>query len=223
MAGRILAIGDVHGCDVALTALLDRISVTADDTLVFLGDVVDRGPASKQVVDRLLALQQSCNLVLIMGNHEEMLRDAVAGRPIMDIWLQVGGRETLDSYGGSIDDIPPEHVRFLLSTCPFFETDREIFVHANLEPEVSLANQKSEFLRWTRVTGSEPPHPSGKRVICGHTPQAEGLPLVFDGWAFIDTLPHGGNWLSCLNVATNRVHQASQAGKTREFSLSMDS
>ena len=220
MAGRVLVIGDVHGCDIALRTLLEMISVTADDTVVFLGDVVDRGPSTKQVIDRLLNLRQSCNVVLIMGNHEEMLRDAVAGRPIMDIWLEVGGREALDSYGGSIDDIPPEHIRFVLSAQPFFETDREIFVHANLEPDVSLANQTADFLRWKRVAGSERPHPSGKRVICGHTPQADGVPLVFDGWACIDTFPHGGQWLTCLDVATDQVYQAAEDGSTREFSLS---
>lgn len=219
MDGRIFAIGDVHGCHRALATLLGMLALTAGDTVIFLGDLVDRGPSSKQVVSHVLSLQQSCKVVVITGNHEEMMRDAISGHGLFNAWLDVGGQATLDSYGGSVDDIPPDHIRFLVSSTSFYETNRDIFVHASLEPDISLRNQTSDFLRWKHLGGSERPHISGKRVICGHTSQTDGVPLVFDGWACIDTFPHGGKWLTCLDVGTNRVFQASQNGDTREFAL----
>ena len=220
MSGRVLAIGDVHGCDRALGALLGMVAPSPDDTVVFLGDAVDRGPSSKQVVNRILSLRDTCKVVFIMGNHEEMMRDAISGRGLFNQWLDVGGRATLDSYGGSVDDVPPEHIRFLVTAAPFWETDTEIFIHASLESDVSLVNQSSTFLRWKHLGGLERRHVSGKRVICGHTPQTDGRPLVLDGWVCIDTFPHGGQWLTCLDVASNQVVQASEKGDVRGFPLS---
>ncbi len=121
MSGRILAIGDVHGCDRALAELTALIQPTAGDTLVFLGDAVDRGPASKQVVQQMLDLRDLCDVVFIMGNHEEMMRGSLSGRPgLMDQWLRVGGQQTMDSYG-SAEEIPAEHLRFLISGAMFWE------------------------------------------------------------------------------------------------------
>lgn len=220
MAGRTLAIGDVHGCHRALVTLLGVLALTPDDTVVFVGDAVDRGPSSKQVVDQILALRDECEVIFITGNHEEMMRDAISGRGLFNQWLENGGRATLDSYGGSIEDIPPEHIRFLVTGRPFWETDTDIFVHASLESDISLPNQTSDFLRWKHLGGSEQPHVSGKRVICGHTSQTDGVPLVLDGWVCIDTFPHGGKWLTCLDVETNHVVQASETGEIRDFPLS---
>lgn len=220
MAGRVLAIGDVHGCHAALVALIELISVTSADTLVFLGDLIDRGPSSKQVIDHVLSLRAQCKVVVIDGNHEEMLRSAMTGKGLLHAWLDAGGRATLDSYGGSFDLIPAEHIRLLVSTSKYYETQSEIFVHACLEPALSLPNQTADFLRWKHIGGCERPHISGKRVICGHTAQTTGVPLVFDGWVCIDTFPHGGKWLSCLDVQSNIVYQASQEGATREFPIS---
>jgi serine/threonine protein phosphatase 1 len=102
----------------------------------------------------------------------------------------------------------------------FYETATEIFVHASLESKTSLPNQTTEFLRWKHLGGSERSHISGMRVICGHTPQKDGVPLVLDGWVCIDTYPHGGKWLTCLDADADHVFQASQSGETREFALS---
>ena len=221
MAGRLFAIGDVHGCHRALVALLGVLAPSSNDTVVFVGDAVDRGPSSKQVVEEILALRESCKVVFILGNHEEMMRNAISGRGLMNQWLKdCGGQATLDSYGGSVDSIPPEHIRFLVTAAPFWETDTDIFVHASLESGISLANQTGDFLRWKHLSGSERPHISGKQVICGHTPQTDGVPLVFDGWVCIDTFPQGGQWLSCLDVESNHVFQASEDGDVRDFPLS---
>src|ERR1044072_7889016 len=105
MAARTLVFGDSHGCAVALNVLLEKLAVTADDTVVLLGDVVSRGPATKQCVDRLLELQQACKLIFIRGNHEEMMLDSLHHGKLEEIWLKHGGREALDSYGGAYEAI----------------------------------------------------------------------------------------------------------------------
>ena len=218
--GRVLAIGDVHGCYHALVTLIDALKLAPDDTLVFLGDVVDRGPDSRLVVDCILALRESCKVISLTGNHEEMMRNTISGRGLVNEWLRAGGQATIDSYDGSLDNVPSEHIRFLVSGLQFWESDSDIFVHANVEAGVSLSNQTSDFLRWKHIGGMESPHISGKRVVCGHTSQADGVPLVFEGWVCIDTFAHGGKWLTSLDCGTDHVVQASEDGELRQFPLS---
>jgi len=219
VSGRTLAIGDIHGCDVALENLLPILAITSADTVVVLGDAVDRGPGSRQVVERLLKLAQECRLVFILGNHEQMMLDSLGGRGSVQAWLRYGGMATLSSYGDDPRKIPAAHLEFLRSGLAFWETDHEIFVHANLAPDVALDKQNAEWLRWTHLSGGEVPHPSRKRIVCGHTPQMSGLPLAFPGWACIDTYACGGGWLTCLDVHSDMYYQANQAGAARTGQL----
>lgn len=212
---RTLAIGDIHGCDVALTVLLDRLQLQPHDTLVLLGDVVDRGPNSKRVIELLLETSGNCQMLLVLGNHEEMLLDALGGGEWAISWLRYGGAATLDSYGADPDRIPPEHLAFMRSGVDYWETDQNIFIHANLAPGVPLADQTSEMLRWTHLTGNEPPYHPVKNVVCGHTPQRSGEPLGFPGWVCIDTYAYGGGWLTAFDVETDEIFQANQDGKYR--------
>lgn len=215
MAGRTLVIGDIHGCDVALHALLKALSICTEDTVVVLGDAVDRGPGSRQVIDRLLQLAGECRLVFVLGNHEEMMLDGLTDAQVAAGWLQYGGAATLFSYGGDPRKIPAEHLDFLRAAVNYHETDSELFIHANLEPGVPLEQQQAEWLRWTHLTGCELPHPSGKRVICGHTPQRSGHPLLLPGWVCIDTFACGGGCLTGLDVASNAYCQANATGQLR--------
>jgi serine/threonine protein phosphatase 1 len=215
VAERILAIGDIHGCDVALETLLSRLAPTPRDTVVVLGDLVDRGPGSRQVIERLLALRDQCRLVMILGNHEEMMLDALSRGEWAEDWLRYGGLATIKSYGGNPRNIPVEHLNFLETGVNFLETAGEIFVHANLQPDVPLDGQVADWLRWTHLGGHEQPHPSGQRVICGHTPQRSGTPLEVPGWVCIDTFACGGGWLTGLDVGTNDFIQTNQAGELR--------
>lgn len=219
MPARLFAIGDIHGCDVALDTLLKTLAPGADDTIVVLGDVVDRGAGSKRAVDRLLSLRDECRLILLQGNHEQMMLEALRDGLGAEDWLRFGGMETLLSYGGDPRKVPPEHLDFMASGLPYWETESELFIHANLQPGVPLEQQLAEWLRWTHLKGIEQPHPSGKRVICGHTPQRSGEPLVLPGWVCIDTFACGGGWLTGLNVATNDYLQANQAGEQRQGRL----
>jgi serine/threonine protein phosphatase 1 len=218
---RILAIGDIHGCSRALTALLEAVAPGPDDLLVALGDYVDRGPDSRGVLECLIPLHATGRLVALLGNHEEMM--LAAREEFDDMWLACGGQATLASYGAAVPDqadtamIPERHWRFLENDCvDWYETDTHFFVHANAEPDLPLDVQTSAVLRWERLYNPLP-HVSGKIMICGHTKQDSGRPLNLGHTVCIDTgvyEQHG--WLTCLEVGTGRYWQANQKGQVRE-------
>jgi len=99
MTDRIIAMGDVHGCSKALATLIEAIQPTQQDTLVFLGDYIDRGPDSRGVVEQVIALGERCTVVPLLGNHEEMLLAALEGQSELDFWMKFGGMAALTSYG----------------------------------------------------------------------------------------------------------------------------
>jgi serine/threonine protein phosphatase 1 len=212
---RIFAVGDVHGCDIALETLLDEMAVSADDRLILLGDLIDRGPDSRRVIDLILDVGSFCRLQVVMGNHEQMLLDSLDNPAIADSWLGWGGAQTLASYGGHLEDIPEEHLDFIAQTLPYVETDHEICVHANLEPGVPLQEQSAQWLRWQKMTGRETPHESGKRVICGHTPMPGDIPHAIDGWVMIDTGAYAGGFLTAMELKSGEILQARQRGEFR--------
>lgn len=222
MSGRVLAIGDIHGCNTALETLLGQLQISPADSVVLLGDIVDRGPGTRQVIERLLELKTQCQLQFVMGNHEQMLLNSLDDPVEMTRWLLYGGREVLDSYTADsvLDAIPESHLEFLRSARDFHETPTEVFVHANLEPGIALRDQQVEWLRWSRFTGREEPLESGQRVICGHTAQKSGLPLPIRGWVCIDTHVYGDDgWLTCLDVQTDEFFQANELGQFRTGQL----
>ena len=97
---------------------------------------------------------------------------------------------------------------------PYYETEKHIFVHANLYPDLPLAEQPDYMLYWDKLV--EPcAHVSGKTMICGHTRQKSGLPLDWDTTICIDTNVYGDGWLTCLDVLTGRIWQANELGKAR--------
>ena len=225
---RTLAVGDLHGCTTHLDALLAAVAPTAADVLVFLGDYVDRGPDSRGVLDRLIALRRSHRVVCLRGNHELLMvrgRDDATERRM---WLQVGGAETLASYGAGgrmakVDDIPAAHWEFLEHDCVnWFETAAAVFVHAGLTPGATLDEQTEEHLFWEFFDPKAPPtHPGGKRVVCGHTAQKSGRPLVAGNAVCIDTRAYAGGPLTCLDVSTDTVWQADLLGRVRSAPLAV--
>ena len=217
MTSRTIAIGDIHGCHIALDTLLEEIQPGQTDTVVVLGDVIDRGPGTRQCIDRLLALRRVCRVVHLMGNHEEMFLDTIVGGEWSRTWYQYGGLEMMQSYGnGGFSAIPPAHMDFIRGGKDYFETDREIFVHGYLRPTVPLDHELAYRLRWSRFEPTSARHSSGKRVICGHTAQPGSRPLGGATYLCIDTCvyaPEGA--LSALDVGTDTLWQATQAGELR--------
>ena len=217
MRPRTIAIGDVHGCSKALGSLIDAIKPLPEDTIVTLGDDINRGPDTRGVIERLIDLEGRCRLVPILGNHEQKLLEARSGlHPTT--WLGMGGIATLDSYGPGRDLglIPDEHFEFLDGCLDHHETDTHIFVHANYFPDIPMAEQPVGMLRWESLRDMTPgPHGSGKTVILGHTSQTTGEILDLGHLKCIDTSCYGGGWLTALDVVTGEVWQADWDGKVR--------
>lgn len=171
---RTIAIGDIHGCLHSLNTLLDKILPWAD-TLVFLGDYVDRGPHSMEVVNRLISLQSTLpRMIALRGNHDDMFRRVVEGHD-QGIFFQVGGKETLMSYGISentsfpADCIPTSHRTFFDNLPLYFEDQHAIYVHAGLEPGRHLSMQRAEWCLWAREQFLHSTFHYGKPIVFGHT------------------------------------------------------
>ena len=129
MPGRTIAIGDIHGCTLALEAVLDAIAPRPDDVIITLGDYVDRGADVPGTIERLIRLGEQCRLMPLLGNHDEMLLDIRSGKSwLMPDWLRFGGAATLAGYQvDHPDDIPQSHIDFLKSCHSWYETDLGAF------------------------------------------------------------------------------------------------
>ena len=217
---RTLAIGDIHGCKTSLVTLVKQVRPVPDDQLIFLGDYIDRGPESSQVVEYLLELETICSPVFLRGNHEAMILEARADPLKSNLWQSYGGLETAFSYGANFSEdwasaIPLAHWTFFERTAKFFETDTHIFVHACLDPELEMNDQPDWLLYWEYFERLQP-HKSNKRIVCGHTPQTSGQ-IKDVGFALcIDTGPAMGGWLSCLDASSGKFWQANEKGSMRD-------
>ena len=221
---RILAIGDIHGCSTALRALIDAIDPGPDDLVVPLGDFIDCGPDSRGVVQQLIALSSQCRVISLLGNHEEMLLNALESRSEFRYWIKLGGKQTLGSYSTTRSDlevIPAEHVAFIRGCRNYYETQTHIFVHANFDPELPMCRIDGGKLRWEHLDMSRlRPHCSGKTVVVGHTPQPDGAIQDLGFLVGIDTDCCRGGWLTAFDVSTGQTIQADQSGRVRRFSHS---
>lgn len=218
---RLLAIGDIHGSFASLEALVRAAGIGPRDRIVTLGDYVDRGPRTREVLDWLMAGEAAGQIIPLKGNHEIMMLDSRMGGHYLRQWLACGGHQVLDSFeANALDDIPARYWEFLERTRPWHEEGDFFFVHANALPDLPFAEQPDYMLYWEFI-GEPRPHRSGKTMICGHSSQKSGLPLTFPHAVCIDTFAHGGGWLTCLDVSSEdgRYWQASEYGETREAVL----
>jgi len=218
-SGRLIAIGDVHGCVHALDALLEAITPVADDCLVFLGDLVDQGTDSREVLDRLIELEQRCEVVLIQGNHEEMMFAAREEEPALRYWEMCGGVATLNSYryGGKLQDIPASHWALLERSLPYLEMDDIIFTHAHYQSDLPMNEQPGYELRWALFEPAKmQPHVSGKRVMVGHTEQPDSEVCDLGFATCIDTACYRYGWLTAIDVTSGHIWQASRWGNLRD-------
>ncbi|QDT39160.1 metallophosphoesterase [Stratiformator vulcanicus] len=216
MPGRTIAIGDVHGFDQPLETLIDRLDLGADDFVVQLGDICDRGPNTRRCIDLLRELSEHCRVAIVLGNHDEMMLTA-CGRIDGhggDYWHEVGGAETISSYGSSTKDVSPAHLDYLMQARPYVETDSHLFVHANWEFDIPGASQPAVMLRWQKIDGAEPALPDGRRIVCGHTAQKSKRPLMWPGWVCIDTRVYAEDGrLTALDVDSDLVYQVGTKGR----------
>ena len=190
---RVYAIGDVHGCLTELKSLLLKLKAdndyrdTAKTYLVFLGDLIDRGPDSKGVIDLLMSFPyQFAQPLFIMGNHEEMMVRGLLSEPeLLPDWLTYGGYVCAESYGLSRGKllgqdpnalqhilrsaIPRRHVDFMAGFLDSVQFGDFLFTHAGIRPEVPLEEQNSREMRWIRGPFLNYEGDHGVLVVHGHT------------------------------------------------------
>jgi len=191
------AVGDVHGMHSLLVPLLEGIEKHADGRdykIVFCGDYVDRGPDSFKVVETLIKLTKEGKAICTKGNHEDLMLKAIQPQvgwqnsdkiEALWIWLENGGKQTLESYHGPVigdryasqtweetfDSIPDEHIEWLERLPTFYETETHYFVHAGIDANRPLAEQKEHTQLWIRHQWLIPLYDNlEKYVVHGHTP-----------------------------------------------------
>ncbi len=207
---RILCCSDIHGHLEALRRVLFAAQWRpACDTLVLLGDYIDRGPSPRQVVNELRVLLRCPGVVALRGNHESMLWQYLKGNLSQEQYLDNGGGRTLEAYRDDPDALATD-AEFLVGLPTYFETDSYIFVHAGLRPGTPLEQQDDYELVWIRdefIQGYR-----GKTVVFGHSPTTlmSGDTEVYWGQdkIGIDTGVAYGGCLTLLELPSGKVFQS---------------
>ena len=218
-------IGDIHGCGWELFRLVERLPLARGDDVVFLGDYIDRGPNSREVVSYLLSLrndQEQVRFVFLKGNHEDMLLSYLGlGGHYGDMFLANGGKPTLASYEiepdkltreDALSAIPPDHLSFFRGLSNHYLMDSYLCVHAGINPQKPWDEQTEEELLWIRNAFIYRSHALPQTVLFGHTPQ----PTVFYDLPYkvgLDTGLVYGNMLTCLEVDEKVLFQIDRGGK----------
>jgi len=217
---RVYAIGDIHGrLDLfeQLLALIqsdDAARAPADTRLVLLGDLIDRGPESRGVVERAMALMQGGKVRVLAGNHEEMLLGSLQDEETLRHFLRHGGKETMFSYGLTQDDystakldllrqrlnelVPPSHIAFMRGMENQIAYGDYLFVHAGIRPGVPLDEQTVSDLRWIRREFLDHDEPYSHVVVHGHTIADE--PVIRPNRVGIDTGAFASGRLTAIGL-----------------------
>ncbi|HVT79440.1 MAG TPA: metallophosphoesterase family protein [Phycisphaerae bacterium] len=221
MAGRLLAIGDIHGCLAQFDALIGAIDICPSDHLILLGDYVDRGPNSAGVLSRIIELSWRQKVTALMGNHEELMLAARKSDDDLAIWMQFGGKTAIKSYsGGTLQDVPSEHWAFLEKLMPYMETESHVFVHAGIVSNLAMELQPQEIRLW-QTFNRMGRHAGGKTIVCGHTIQSSGQPGSRGYAVCIDTGAGSEGPLTCLDVNSGEFWQANDSGSVTRNKLRM--
>jgi serine/threonine protein phosphatase 1 len=232
--GRIYAFGDIHGCfrefDLLLSHLIKKKDLVEEDILLFIGDYVDRGPASKEVIERLINLESEtrAKVICLKGNHEDMMLSFLGFEGTLGQgYLLNGGMETLASYGVKallppeelVAELPDAHLAFLRGLERYAIIDDFVFAHAGLNPLRDLRFQLNDDLFWIRDEFIANMHYFEKTVVFGHTPFEDvlfHLPYKIG----IDTGLVYGSALTCVEVRDEQVFQIElKEKKIREYSF----
>jgi len=168
------AISDIHGCYKTLNALLfDKLRITKDDEIFFVGDYIDRGPRSKEVLDLLMDLKiEDYNVHFVRGNHEQMMIDSMKSLSDMELWILNGCNETLNSFGVfETSEIPIKYINFINEMPNYIELDEYILVHAGLNFDIENPLDDQTTMLWIRNSIPKKEKINNKKMIVGHTPK----------------------------------------------------
>jgi serine/threonine protein phosphatase 1 len=210
--GRIIAVGDIHGCIATLKQLMYNIDPSVDDTIIFLGDYIDRGTNSKGVIDYIIELkEQRFNIICLRGNHEQLFMESITDKNIENDWLRNGGLNTLESFSVlSYAELPSLYKEFLCSTIHYYKIDKFVFVHAGLNLNVENPFLDLEYMLWGRKKNQDWHKLNGHIVIHGHTPynvdyilqQNRDFCINIDGGCVFKNYPGLGN-LFAIDLTNN--------------------
>ncbi len=175
MIGMYYIIGDIHGCLNNLENLLNKIKniIKEDDKIIFLGDYIDRGPSSYDVINLLIKTSKQYDSVFLKGNHEDMLLKYLSGMLDFQNYFDNGGMATLRSYRTKQNSpgVPKEHRLFYENLKQYYETEEFIAVHAGLNPNIDNIEEQSPYeMLWIRHQFYRSSRKWEKTVIFGHTP-----------------------------------------------------
>ncbi|MEM8778877.1 MAG: metallophosphoesterase family protein [Cyanobacteria bacterium P01_G01_bin.49] len=221
MPHRQIIIGDVHGHYDTLISLLDAIALNSDDETYFLGDLIDRGPQSAQVVNFVMENGYTC----LLGNHEYMLLETLGKGEIdthqLQGWLQGGGYPTLISYD---HHIPQEHIDWMKTLPTHLDLGDVWLVHGGIDPRIPLHEQTAKQFCWIRdeFHAINRPYFEDKLIIIGHTITftfpgvSPGKLVAGAGWLGIDTGAYHrkSGWLTGLDFTNQKVYQVHRQQKT---------
>lgn len=181
---RLIGISDIHGEYEKLSAVIDKVSPEKDDTMIFMGDYIDRGAKSREVVDKIISMQDVCNCVYLIGSHEYALLHAKSDDYYNYLFWNYGGVQTVESYG-SFENILNIHGDFFRSLKFYHMTDKYLFIHAGINPRLPLEKQNEEDMVYIRKDFYTKSHDLPVKIIFGHT--EFDSPLVQDDKICIDT------------------------------------
>ena len=226
---RRIFIGDVHGCYDGLMLLLNVISPQSDDQIYFLGDLINRGYKSAQVVDFVRKSPYYC----VLGNHEQMLLDYFQDKPVIKKTIEKAAstyKETINSYLQLDISLLPVHLEWFSNLPVYLDLGDIWAVHAGVNPLLPLDNQTKKEFCWIRQPfySTSKPYFTDKLIIAGHTPTFKfggivpGKLVQGKGWLDIDTGAYDrrSGWLTGLDMTNKKVYQANVfSRKTRVLAL----
>lgn len=191
-----LAIGDIHGSALQLQTLLGSVCSSLDETVIFLGDYVDIGPDSRQVLDLLIAFRNArCDTQFLKGNHEFALTQYLSNGDF-STYAALGGIATIRSYCGQVHGdvyqqfcraIPSSHRRFIDELQVYFETGNYLFSHSGYNPDMPDVRSLAAMIFSSHQRLFEGVHTLGKLAVCGHYFQKSRQPFISDQFICVDT------------------------------------
>jgi serine/threonine protein phosphatase 1 len=178
MEKRLFAIGDIHGCFDSLRELVEhKINIGKSDKLVFLGDYIDRGDQSREVIDYIIGLKdKDFDITTLIGNHESMLLETLLNEDFLPEWIRNGGSATLKSFGiKSLKQLGQSYIDFFKALQYYCLIDNFLFVHAGFNDNISNPLEDKYHMIWSRREEYTNPVLKNKIIIHGHTPVPEQI------------------------------------------------
>lgn len=212
---KAFALGDIHGCAKTFKYLLhNELEISAGDVLYLLGDLIDRGPDTKAVIDEVFNLRSlGVEVHVLRGNHEDIMLKAFTSEKAHEFWLSCGGEQVLQSFQvNNITEIPDKYIQFIQQSLLILYHQPFYFVHAGFDFSLADPLSGTEAMMWIRKMQINSNWLGSNRIIHGHTPmplseiqKQKGPAYNLDGGCVYKEKPGLGN-LVAMNMHTGKIH-----------------